>query len=77
YHDVLQIADIVVGVVRYWVEKVSKDEPLPPRFKKNLVALTKRFRRGHVPDSIFGDGLIIHPPEWDLWPKLKESIRDN
>jgi hypothetical protein len=74
YNDMLQIADIVVGAISEWVEDISQNK-WEEQWKGLILNLCKRIRSKHgTAGTFFGDGLIIHPPEWDLWKRLKESI---
>ena len=74
YHDMLQIADVVAGVTREWVDAVRAnraDSWEVERFK----AVSVRFRRRHGNPDFFGDGLVLWPWDNELWTLLQRSVR--
>jgi len=74
YHDMLQIADVVAGVTREWVDAVRTNHSSSwelDRFK----AVSVRFRRRHGNPDFFGDGFILWPWQNQLWASLKRSVK--
>ncbi len=74
YHDMLQIADVVAGVTREWVDAVRAQRLTSwevDRFK----AVSVRFRRRHGNQSFFGDGFVLWPWQKELWTSLQQSVR--
>jgi hypothetical protein len=74
YHDMLQIADVVAGVTREWVDAVRADRADSwevDRFK----AVSVRFRRRYGNPEFFGDGLTLWPWDNELWTLLQRSVR--
>jgi len=74
YHDMLQIADVVAGVTREWVDAVRagrSDSWEVDRFK----AVSVRFRRRHGAPDFFGDGFVLWPRKNELWTSLQRSVR--
>jgi hypothetical protein len=74
YHDMLQIADVVAGVTREWVDAVRAhraDSWEVDRFK----AVSVRFRTRHGNPDFFGDGLVLWPWDNELWTLLQQSVR--
>jgi len=73
YHDMLQIADIVAGLTREWVEAVRAmgfDSWEVALFRE----LSGRFRKRHGNPDFFGDGFVLWPPQNDLWKLLQQSV---
>ncbi|MDW8072499.1 MAG: hypothetical protein RMK79_13650 [Anaerolineae bacterium] len=73
YHDMLQIADVVVGTIRDWVGAVRDRRPDQWIFAQ-AKTLLPRFRQRHGQPDFWGDGLVIWPPQPDLWQRLKDSL---
>jgi hypothetical protein len=74
YHDMLQIADVVAGVTREWVDAVRANRASSwevDRFK----AVSVRFRRRHGNPDFFGDGFALWPRQNELWTSLQRSVR--
>lgn len=74
YHDMLQMADMVVGAVSEWVYDVQNncsDSWIFNQIKK----LSCRFRAKHGHPSFWGDGLVLWPRQNKLWDALKKSIQ--
>jgi hypothetical protein len=74
YHDMLQIADVVAGVTREWVDAVRANRSSSwevNRFK----AVSARFRRRHGDPDFFGDGFVLWPRQNELWASLQRSVR--
>jgi hypothetical protein len=74
YHDMLQIADVVAGVTREWVDAIRSNRASSwevDRFK----AVGVRFRRRHGNPDFFGDGLVLWPLDNELWTLLQQSVR--
>lgn len=72
YHDMLQIADVVVGVTKDWIYTV--------RTGKNdswVIEQIRKLKQGFrgKPD-FFGNGLILWPSENKLWQQLRESLKE-
>jgi hypothetical protein len=74
YHDMLQIADVVAGVTREWVDAVRHSRANSWELGR-LKAVSVRFRRRHGYPDFFGDGFILWPPQNDLWTQLQLSVR--
>jgi len=73
YHDMLQIADIIAGVTREWVEAVCMRHT--NSWEVHLFkAVSVRFRRRHGTPDFFGDGFVLWPPKKDCWDRLKKSL---
>jgi len=77
YHDLLQIADIIVGCTLAWVDCVEKGEHsrkqwVIEQFKK----ISNKFRSKYGNPSFWGDGLIIWPWQHELWKDLQNSLKE-
>jgi hypothetical protein len=73
YHDMLQMADIIVGAISDWVNSIRVDQP--DQWMINQVKkLSSKFRAKHGQPSFWGDGLILWPSQNELWDKLKRSL---
>jgi hypothetical protein len=73
-HDMLQIADVVAGVTREWVDAVRANHSSSwelDRFK----AVSVRFRRQHGNPDFFGDGFVLWPRQKELWASLQLSVK--
>ena len=73
YHDMLQLADVVVGLIAAWVDAVRKGEQKPL-----LIGLMKMLRgklraKDGLPE-FWGDGFVVWPRDEELWNKLKNSL---
>jgi hypothetical protein len=74
YHDMLQIADVVAGVTRGWVDAVRANRASPWEVKC-FKDVSVRFRRRHGAPDFFGDGFVLWPWENELWTSLQRSVR--
>ncbi len=79
FHDMLQIADVVVGITRDWVASVQEGKS-EAWLIKQMKALSRRFRSRHGlssygSPSFWGDGLILWPPQDPLRQHLQQSLR--
>jgi hypothetical protein len=74
YHDMLQIADVVAGVTREWVDAV-RNNLTRSRKVDYFKAVSVRFRKRHGHATFFGGGFVLHPPDDNLWTSLKQSLR--
>jgi hypothetical protein len=74
YHDMLQIADVIVGVTMDWFISSIKD-----RQEKWVLdcfqSITKLFRNRHGYPEFFGDGFIMFPSDTEIWRKLQQSLQ--
>lgn len=73
FHDMLQIADVVVGVTRDWVAGVKEGSP-DTWVIQQMKQLQPRFRQRYGRPGFWGDGLILWPASNDLWKRLKNSL---
>ncbi len=73
YHDMLQIADTVVGVTRDWISGIRRKRP-DEWVNQQMRALSSKFRARYGQPSFWGDGLVLWPWQKDLWQALKESM---
>jgi len=75
FHDMLQIADVVVGITRNWVVSVEERKS-EAWLVKQMKALSQRFRsrHGYGTPSFWGDGLILWPHRESLWTRLQQSL---
>jgi len=74
YHDMLQIADVVVGATRSWAANVickKDDDWLINQMNK----LCTKFRSRCGKPGFWGDGLTLHPRNEELWQNLKQSLK--
>ncbi|MCX7625360.1 MAG: hypothetical protein N2Z21_04030, partial [Candidatus Sumerlaeaceae bacterium] len=74
YHDMLQIADVVVGATGEWVATVNKNKELSTEHKSIIKTLSRSFLQDSTDRSFWGKGFILWPPDEDLWKKLKNSL---
>jgi hypothetical protein len=73
YHDMLQMADIMVGAISDWIDSVKAGKPnqwIKSQIKKLIPKL--RAKHGHL--SFWGDGLVLWPWQNQLWDDLKRSL---
>ncbi len=73
YHDMLQMADVVVGATRDWVASITGGKP-DPWVTRQMKLLVSRFRQKHGQPSFWGDGLVIWPWQNQLWWALKKNL---
>lgn len=73
YHDMLQLADIVTGATREWVDTVRKGRQVGWEVDQ-FRALSRKFRQREGYESFFGPGFILWPRDPDLWRELQESL---
>lgn len=74
YHDMLQIADVVAGVTREWIDAVRADRA--NSWEVDLFkAVSVRFRSRHGNPDFFGDGFVLWPWQSKLWADLQQSVR--
>lgn len=73
FHDMLQIADVVVGVTRKWVASV-KEGRCDSWVIQQIKRLQPRFRQRYGRPGFWGDGLILWPCPDTLWKELKSSL---
>jgi hypothetical protein len=76
FHDMLQIADVVVGITRDWVVSVEERKS-EAWLVEQMKALSQRFRSRHgygVP-PFWGDGLILWPHQDILYQHLQQSLK--
>ena len=73
YHDMLQMADIVVGATRDWVSGIRAGKP-DGWVTQQVKTLSSRFRARHGKPSFWGDGLVVWPWQNELWEDLKNSL---
>lgn len=73
YHDMLQIADMVVGATGSWIASV-KNESLEEWVRECMKALSNKFRARHGSPDFWGDGLVLWPMDNKLWESLKKSL---
>ncbi|BDG17683.1 DUF3800 domain-containing protein [Thermus brockianus] len=74
YHDMLQIADVIAGVTREWVNAVRDNRSSSwelDRFQR----VRDRFRNRHGNPGFFGDGFVLWPWHNELWVSLQQSVR--
>ncbi len=79
YHDMLQIADCIVGITSKWMNVVVKGERMDPSWNivlNNFIRLYRN-RYGWGPFNCFQDGLIIHPYMKSLNEKIIESLESD
>ena len=74
YHDMLQIADVIVGCTSAWVTSIAKDHQRKWNIEQ-FKLLSKRFRCRYGDPTFFGDGFILWPWQKELWTKLQQSLR--
>jgi hypothetical protein len=74
YHDMLQMADVVVGATRDWVASVNDGKP-DPWLTQQVRTLSSKFRARHGQPSFWGDGLVLWPWQNKLWETLKRSLQ--
>lgn len=74
YHDMLQIADVVAGVTRAWVDSVRANHGSSGEVDL-FKAISVRLRRRHGNPDFFGDGFVLWPPHDELWKALQQSVR--
>jgi len=74
YHDMLQIADVVAGVTREWVDAVRANRVGSWEVDR-LKGISVRFRRRHGNPEFFGDGFVLWPRQEQLWIALQQSVR--
>lgn len=73
FHDMLQIADVIVGITRDWVAKIKQGKT-DPWVINQIKKIQKKFRQKYGKPSLWGDGLILWPYDLNLWNKLKRSL---
>jgi hypothetical protein len=73
YHDMLQMADVVVGATGNWVAAIN-DGRGDPWMVQQIGLLSSKFRARYGTATFWGDGLVLWPPDHPLWKLLKESI---
>ncbi len=74
YHDMLQIADVVAGVTREWVDAVRSNH-IPSWEVDRFKVVSVRFRSRHGNPGFFGDGFVLWPWRNELWEALQRSLR--
>lgn len=75
YHDMLQIADCIVGCTLDWVAAVAAGEETTRGEVARFVHLSGRFLKTEY-GRIFGEGLVLWPSDEELWQKLQASLRE-
>ncbi|PMP94109.1 MAG: hypothetical protein C0168_10040 [Candidatus Aminicenantes bacterium] len=73
FHDMLQMADVVVGLTGDWVASI-KDGKSNPWVTQQFKALSSTFRSKYGQPSFWGDGLVLWPWQKDLWESLKADL---
>ncbi|MDW8166864.1 MAG: hypothetical protein RML74_00025 [Acidobacteriota bacterium] len=73
YHDMLQIADVVVGATRQWVVNV-RDSKGDAWIIQQIKKLSAVYRKDSGKPDFWGDGLVIWPRNPGLWQALKDSL---
>lgn len=73
FHDMLQIADVVVGVTRDWVAG-AKEGRRDAWVVQQMKRVQPRFRGRYGRPGFWGDGLILWPSQDALWEELKRSL---
>ncbi len=74
YHDMLQLADVVVGATRDWVDSTRRDA-CDQWVIEQIRILSRSFRSRHGSPDFFGDGLVLWPWQPELWSRLQQSLR--
>jgi len=75
FHDMLQIADMVVGLTTNWVFSIINNRKSDSELIGLMQYLSKKFRMAHGSDGFWGDGLVLWPKNEDIWERLKKSLR--
>lgn len=73
YHDMLQLADVVVGLTMDWVATIKSGKH-DPRIIQQMKTLCQKLRARHGSPRFWGDGLVIWPWQNELWERLKASL---
>jgi hypothetical protein len=73
YHDMLQIADVIAGLTREWVDAVRAKRP--SSWEVDLFKVVSvHFRSRHGNPRFFGDGFVLWPRQNELWASLQQSV---
>lgn len=73
YEDVLQVADLSVSGVGKWIKEVLRGH-IPRQHIEQVRRFASIFRKRHGKPGFWGDGLVLWPPDKDLWESLKTQI---
>lgn len=74
HHDMLQLADVVVGLTSNWIAAVGSGKA-DPWLIERVKAVRARFRARHGSPQCWGDGLVLWPWQNELWEGLKRSLQ--
>jgi len=75
YHDLLQVADVVVGCTTSWVKDIVRGAR--SSFATELTKQLSANFRNRYPSAghFFGDGFVLWPMDLPLWTNLQHSLR--